>query len=97
MWPFTKNCGCDCQTANSFFLRQELLLKEILMNQDELLVQLNEANSLNTNLVALIQGLQAAINNANTHNVTPEVEAVINQLIVAQKAALSPAPEQHDA
>jgi len=95
IWPFNtkRDCGFDCQTTNNYFLRQELLLKEILMNQDELLVQLNEANALNANMVALIQGLQAAINNANTHNVTPEVEAAINELLDAQKAALPPATE----
>ena len=36
IWPFNtkRDCGFDCQTTNNYFLRQELLLKEILMNQD---------------------------------------------------------------
>jgi len=34
--------------------------------------------------------LQTAIENANTHNVAPEVEAAITDLLAAQKAALPP-------
>lgn len=92
MWPFNI-FGINCQAVNQSLIRQELLLKEILMNQDELLVQLSLSKSLNAQLIALIQSLQTAIENANTHNVTPEVESAITDLIAAQKAALPPAPE----
>lgn len=87
MWPFNI-FGINCQAVNQALIRQELLLKEILMNQEELVVQLNLSKTLNAQLVALIVSLQAAIENANTHNVTPEVEAAITDLIAAQKAAL---------
>lgn len=92
MWPFNI-FGINCQAVNQSLIRQELLLKEILMNQDELLVQLNLSKALNAQLVALITALQTAIDNANTHNVTPEVEAAITELLDAQKAALPLATE----
>jgi len=46
MWPFNI-FGMNCQAVNQALIRQELLLKGILMNQEELVVQLNLSKALN--------------------------------------------------
>lgn len=57
------------------------------MNQEELLVQINEANAITTKIIGEIQVLKTAMESASNLQVSPEVETALAQLMTNLKTA----------
>lgn len=51
------------------------------MNQEELLAQINAANAKTEKIIGEITALKTAVENASVHDVSPEVQAALNQLL----------------
>ena len=74
-----RNYGLHCRAVIRSLKRQELLLKEIIMNEKQLLDQINAANAKVEKITGEIRVLKTAVENSK--EVSPELAAAAAQLM----------------